>query len=132
MRQPPKRVLCVEDHEDIRFLLTTFLRGAGYDAASAAGTAEAEGLARGGHFDLFVLDTRLDDGSGVDLCRTLLSISPGARVIFYSAAAYETDREEAMRAGAWAYVAKPGTDELLGAVRGALGDERGLAAADES
>ena len=132
MRQPPKRVLFVEDNEDIRFLIITALGYAGYDAAAAAGPAEASELAGRGRYDLYILDTKLGGRSGIELCRELRATSPATPVVFYSAAAYETDREEAMRAGACAYVAKPGTGELLEAVRVALGDGRGLAAADES
>jgi len=91
--QTPNRVLCVEDHEDIRFLLTTVLGAAGYDVASAAGSGEALGLARREQFDLFVLDTRLGGESGIDLCRALREMRPSALVIFYSGAVYDSDKE---------------------------------------
>lgn len=119
----PKRLLCVEDNEDIRFMLTIILNQAGYDAASAGGTAQALEAARREHFDLFILDTRLGDESGLDLCRELRAAQPEARVIFYSAAVYDSDRQAALAAGACAYVAKPGTAELVEAVRLALGDD---------
>lgn len=122
MRQP-KRILCVEDNEDIRFMLTTVLGAAGYDAASAGGTEEAARMARDEHFDLFVLDTKLAGESGIALCRTLREMRPAAPVIFYSGAVSDSDREEGLSAGACAYVAKPGVEGLVEAVRHVLGDD---------
>lgn len=120
--RPPKRVLCVEDNEDIRFMLTRMLRAAGFDAASAAGVEEATALTRREHFDLFILDTKLEGESGIDLCRTLRALRPDASVIFYSGAVSDADREEGLRAGACEYVAKPGVEGLVEAVRRVLGD----------
>lgn len=71
-------------------------------------------------FDLYVLDVTLESGSGLDLCPTLREERPDVPVIFYSAAAYDPDREAAFRAGACAYVTKPGTQELVEEVRRAL------------
>ena len=120
MPQPPKRVLCVEDNEDICFMLTAILGQAGYDTASADGPGEALSAAGREHFDLFILDTMLGEGSGLDLCRALRASHPDTPVVFYSAAAFDSDREAALSAGACAYVTKPGTEELVEAVRRAL------------
>lgn len=81
---------------------------------------EALKLAGRAEFDLFILDTRLESGSGLDLCRALREAHPDTPVSFYSAAAFDSDRETALRAGASAYVAKPGTEEVMEAVRRAL------------
>lgn len=110
----------MEDNEDIRFMLASVLGAAGYEVSSVAGPGEVAGIARIKQFDLFILDNKFDEGRGVDLCRTLRVICPDTPVLFYSAAAYDCDREEALRAGACAYVAKPGIEELVGAVRRAL------------
>lgn len=122
MPQPPKRVLCVEDNEDICFMLTTVLGRAGYTAASAASPAEALEMDGREHFDLYILDTRFGEESGLDLCRILTAAHPDTPVIFYSAAVFDSDREAALRAGASAYVTKPGIEELVEVVRDVLGD----------
>src|SRR5215207_3453711 len=70
------------------------------------------------------LDTWIGEESGIDLCGTLRAAHPDTPVVFYSAAAFDSDREAALRAGACAYVTKPGTDELAEAVRCALGASR--------
>jgi CheY-like chemotaxis protein len=116
LRQPPKRLLCVEDNEDICFMLTTVLGQTGYDVSAAAGPGEALAAAGREHFDLFILDTLFAEGNGLDLCRALRASHPDTPVVFYSAAAFDSDREAALRAGACAYVVKPGTEELMEAV----------------
>jgi two-component system OmpR family response regulator len=126
-QQPPQRVLCVEDNEDIRFMLATILKGAGYECVTVAAPPAASGLARSEHFDLFILDNKFDEGSGVELCRTLRANRPDTPVIFYSGAASDSDREAALSAGACAYVAKPGIEGLMRAVRRVLEAGDGLA-----
>ncbi len=120
MRQPPKRVLCVEDNEDIGFLLYTVLKREGFDAVITFTVGEALKLSGREEFDLYVLDATFESGSGLDLCRALKEACPDTPVVFYSAAALDSDREAALRAGACAYVTKPGTDELVEVVRRVL------------
>ena len=74
-------------------------------------------LIRAAQFDLIILDNKLGQGSGIELCQTMCVICPETPVIFYSAAAYESDRQEALQAGARAYITKPGIKELVVAVR---------------
>jgi DNA-binding response OmpR family regulator len=118
--QPPKRVLCVEDNEDIGFLLFTLLKREGFDAVVTYTVGDALMLAGREDFDLYILDVMFESGSGLDLCRALREAHPNSPVVFYSAAAFDSDREAALRAGACAYVTKPGTEELVETVRRAL------------
>jgi DNA-binding response OmpR family regulator len=122
LRQPPKRVLCVEDNKDICFMLSSLLQRAGYVPVMTFTAGDALTLAGREEFDLFILDTWLGESSGVDLCRAVRAIRPEALVLFYSAAIFDSDREAALEAGACEYVAKPGTEGLVEAVRRALGD----------
>ncbi len=120
MPRPPERILCAEDNEDIGFMLYTVLKREGFDAVITYTAADALALAGRGEFDLFVLDTMLEKGSGLDLCRVLKESHPETPLLFYSAAAFDSDREAALRVGACAYVTKPGAEELLEAVHRAL------------
>ena len=74
---------------------------------TAATIATGVGLATNEHFDLYLLDSRLPDGSGVDLCRELRSFDKRTPILFYSAAAYEVDKKRAMDCGAQGYLTKP-------------------------
>jgi len=101
------RVLYIEDHEDTRELVTLVLEQRGYEVVTGS-TIEA-GLALAGSqpFDLYLLDSWLPDGSGLDLCRRIREFDKATPILFYSAAAYEIDKDLAMRSGAQAYLIKP-------------------------
>jgi DNA-binding response OmpR family regulator len=127
--QPAKcRILCVDDHEDTSFMLKHLLGQANYEVVTANSLSDALHLARSEQFDLYVLDKRLPDGSGLDLCQRLNDATPDIPVIFYSGDAYELHRREGLCAGAEAYVSKPYIDELIETVRQMLA-ERECAAA---
>jgi len=101
-------------------LLSTLFDSWGYEVRSAGSVEETLTTAGMEHFDLFILDYHYRDGSGVDLCRRLRQIRPLTPVIFYSGAAYESDREQALGAGAEAYIVKPELKGLLTTVQGVL------------
>ncbi|HEY9283788.1 MAG TPA: response regulator [Pyrinomonadaceae bacterium] len=120
MTTPQPRILCVDDHDDTCLLLSALLGGSGYEVKHAGSVGEALGVAREEHFDLFVLDSRYPDGSGVELCRQLRQVRPQAPVVFYSGAALAEDEALGLGAGAEAYVVKPEIDGLLTAVERVL------------
>ena len=110
-------VLCVDDHHDTSEMLELLLAKEDY-AVDTAGTMEdACRLAAAKQYDLYVLDRRLPDATGLELCERLQQISPGVPCIFYTGDAYELHRREAIAAGASAYVAKPDIDGLIDAVQ---------------
>jgi CheY-like chemotaxis protein len=114
---PKCRVLCVDDHYDTSEMLELLLAKEDYEVETAGTMEEACRLAKEKEFDLYVLDRRLPDASGLELCERLQEISPGVPCIFYSGDAYELHRREAIAAGAAAYVAKPDIDGLIDAVQ---------------
>jgi DNA-binding response OmpR family regulator len=103
--QQKKRVLCVEDHEDTCELLRVIL--AAHTLIFAGNFADGLLLAQRRYFDLYLLDNRLPGGSGVELCHRIREFDPHTPILFCSGAAYERDREEALIAGAHAYLVKP-------------------------
>ena len=98
-------------------MLELLLSKEDYAVETAATMAEACGLASEKQFDLYVLDRRLPDATGLELCQKLNEITPHVPCIFYSGDAYELHRREAIAAGAAAYVAKPDIDGLIDAVQ---------------
>ena len=110
-------VLCVDDHHDTSEMLELLLSKEDYEVETAGTMEEACKLAEAKSFDLFVLDRRLPDASGLELCERLQELAPGVPCIFYSGDAYELHRREAIAAGAAAYVAKPDIDGLINAVQ---------------
>jgi CheY-like chemotaxis protein len=122
------RILYVDDHEDSAEMLKLMLAAEDYEVHIAQSFEEALDKAQTESFDLYVLDKRLPDGSGTDLCRMLNDVTPGVPCIFYTGDAYEMHRQEALAAGARAYVSKPDFEELIQTVQ-RLMSERECAAA---
>ena len=120
--KPKCRILCVDDHHDTSEMLQILLAEEDYDVKIASSIKAACDMAGAHEFDLYVLDKRLPDGSGVDLCSSLTALTPGVPCIFYTGDAYEIHRQEAMAAGAAAYVPKPDIDGLIDAVQKLLSE----------
>ncbi len=110
---PPHKILLVEDHEDTRELIVVVLRQSAYEVSTATSLAEALMLAGKQKFDLFVLDSKLPDGSGVELCKRIRQLDQSTPILFCSALAYESDRDEALISGAQKYLVKPVDLHLL-------------------
>jgi two-component system, OmpR family, response regulator len=106
-------ILYIEDHEDTRDLIRLVLEDQDYNVATAATVASALNLAKSQRFDLYLLDSRLPDGSGLDFCRALRAFDSLTPILFYSAAAYEVDRQNAFEFGAQGYLTKPRASEDL-------------------
>jgi CheY-like chemotaxis protein len=106
MLSPRRRILCIDDNEYTCFVLTALL-GRDYETKSVGTIGEAMELARREHFDLYILDNLFPDGTGLELCRQIRELRPQTPIIFYSGAAFESDKEEGLCAGAQAYIAKP-------------------------
>jgi len=100
-------VLHVDDEPDIRLLIAASLRDFGYVVATAGTCAEGLELAKQFKFDLCILDVRLPDGSGIQLCQKIHQIQPGVPVLYYSAYASDEEQEAALSVCGDAYLKKP-------------------------
>ena len=129
MSQPKCRILCVDDHEDTSEMLSLLLSQEDYHVVCAKNGQEALSLAGNEEFDLYVLDKRLPDGDGLLLCQKLTEITPGVPCMFYSGDAYELHRNQALAAGAAAYVTKPDIESLIENVRKLLAERQCAATA---
>ncbi|HVT07972.1 MAG TPA: sigma-54 dependent transcriptional regulator [Polyangia bacterium] len=103
------RVLIVDDEKNIRSTLTVCLEGMGAEAL-AVGTGEAAlaALARQ-PYDLALVDLALAGESGLDLLPKLLALEPGLAIVLITAYGTIETAVEAIRRGAWDYLAKPFT-----------------------
>ncbi len=89
-----------------------------YEVTSSATVTDALNLAKTSAFNLFIFDSRLPDGSGVDLCKQIRDFDGKTPILFYSALAFEADKISALGVGAQAYLVKPvDVPELLFTVR---------------
>ncbi len=109
------RIALVEDHEVVRVALRVLLERVGdIDTVVEAGTA-AEALAAvdAAQPDVVVLDLKLPDRNGVDLCREIRARSPRTRVLLLTAVLEEDALLAAMLGGADGYLFKTTSPEQL-------------------
>ena len=107
MEHTTARILHVDDHQDTRLMMAALLQDRGYGVLTAGSVGEALGLAKDITFDLYILDVRLPDGTGVELCQKLHEISPGIPILYYSAYGDEAEVESALAICGDAYLKKP-------------------------
>lgn len=100
-------VLYIEDHDDTRELVTLVLEQRSYKVVTGTSIESGIALAGSQSFDLYLLDSWLPDGSGLDLCRQIREFDKATPIVFFSAAAYEIDKDQALQCGAQAYLIKP-------------------------
>lgn len=102
------RVFLVDDHEIVRRGLSDLIDGAGgFEVVGEAGTVR-QALARieAARPDVAVLDVRLPDGSGIDLCRRIRSAMPHVACLILTAYDDDAATYAAVLAGASGYLLK--------------------------
>ncbi|HEY2408185.1 MAG TPA: sigma-54 dependent transcriptional regulator [Polyangiaceae bacterium] len=120
-----RRVLVVDDEENLRLVLRTLLRRHGYEVETASSGEEALGLVDSFGPDVVLTDVRMPKMGGLDLLSTLKAKGNDATVIVMSAYGNMDLAIDAMKAGAYDYVQKPfKPDEVVLALRKA--EEREL------
>jgi two-component system nitrogen regulation response regulator NtrX len=121
MTPPKHRIVVVDDEPNIRSSLRLILEGEGYAVTGCESVARFKGERFSGRADLFLLDVRLPDGSGLDLLRALRQNGDPAPVIMISGHGTIQDAIEATRNGAFDFLEKPlARDRVLLVVKNAL------------
>lgn len=110
-------VLCVEDDADSREMLSLLLKHWRIETKAVGTASQALSLIQAERFDLYLLDTQLPDLDGFELCRRMRRMDPQTPVLFFSGAAYESDKQKGIEAGASAYVTKPDIEAILGCIK---------------
>ena len=107
--QDPVRVLVVDDHADVRFLVRAILEDAGPDvvfAGEAAGADEALETLDALDPDVVVLDARMPRVDGFEAAEMLLARRPGLPILLCSAIVDDEIRSRAEAAGIAACLSK--------------------------
>jgi two-component system, NtrC family, response regulator AtoC len=102
-----RRVLVVDDEENIRLVLRTLLKKHGYEVEVADGGEAALALAGTFSPDVILTDVKMPKMSGLELLAALKAKDHPATVIVMSAYGNVDLALEAMKAGAYDYVSKP-------------------------
>lgn len=114
MKSLVPQILYTEDDADTRELVSLVLTISNCKVTLAARGEETLLLARTHHFDLYLMDNWIPGGSGIELCKKLRAFDSSTPILFYSGAAFESDKQEAFASGAQGYLTKPvDNDELV-------------------
>ncbi len=117
------RILVVDDEPQIRRVMRTTLTAHGYEVEDARSGEDGLEKLRAGKYDLVLLDINMPGMGGVEACRTIRQERHGSElaIIMLTVRSAESDKVEALDAGADDYVTKPfSTTELLARIRAAL------------
>jgi len=101
------RILVVEDERKVASFLARALRESGYAVDMATRGEQALELVQGNAYDAILLDLRLPDLSGVELCRRLRHWGVEAPILMLTARSLVEEKVEGLDAGADDYLAKP-------------------------
>jgi DNA-binding response OmpR family regulator len=115
------KILTVEDERDVRLMLRLLLEDDGYEVVEAATYNEAMVAVHRGGIELLLVDIKLPDRNGLDLCRTIRAEGGTMPIIMVTAQVDSHDVVAGLEAGADDYVTKPFVPkELTARVRAAL------------
>jgi two-component system, OmpR family, alkaline phosphatase synthesis response regulator PhoP len=106
-------ILCVNNNPDTLESLCVILDQAGFGVITAQTGSKAIIKAHSGIFDLFILDVHLSDGPGIELCKEIRKADKRTPVLFYSSDGQPRHIEEAMKAGAQAYLTEAALPMVL-------------------
>jgi len=120
-QQPEAKLLVVDDEPNIRELLSTSLRFAGFDVTAAANGRDALAAVERDEPDLAVLDVMLPDMDGFTITRRLRAMGRHFPVVFLTARDDTQDKVQGLTVGGDDYVTKPfSLDEVVARIRAVL------------
>ena len=107
-----QHILVVDDHQDIRELLATYLSQHGFEVTTAENGEQLRQLMAEQRYDLVVLDLMMPGEDGLSLCRHIREIQ-GPPVIMLTAMSEDADLVVGLEIGADDYVTKPFVPRVL-------------------
>jgi DNA-binding response OmpR family regulator len=102
-----KKILIVDDDEQLRLNLSGVLNEAGYQTESSSSGKEALRVLEAREFDVVLLDYMMPKMSGMDALVTIRRLRPKAKIIMMTAFATVETAVDAIKKGASDYVVKP-------------------------
>ncbi|MEY4366586.1 MAG: hypothetical protein RLZ28_1, partial [Actinomycetota bacterium] len=115
------KVLIVDDEPNIRELLSTSLRFAGFSIHAVGNGADAVAAAEKGQPDIILLDVMLPDMNGFAVTKKIRSMGITAPVLFLTARDDINDKITGLTVGGDDYVTKPfSLDEIIARINAIL------------
>lgn len=100
-------ILVIEDDPDINQLVTMNLQDQHYQVEHTDNGRHGFDLAKGGAYDLIILDLSLPGMDGLDICRSLRNAGLTTPILMVTAKDSEADRVVGLEMGADDYITKP-------------------------
>ncbi|MCL0081298.1 response regulator [Peptococcaceae bacterium] len=117
MKKETINVLIVDDHAGIRYLLGLLIEDVGHKTFTATNGLEAVELVRQSGFDLIFMDLCMPVMDGLKALEKIKLIAPDTEVVIVTADNNESNVNEAMKKGAFKFIAKPfENEEITGAI----------------
>ncbi|MDP3049445.1 MAG: sigma-54 dependent transcriptional regulator [Thermodesulfovibrionales bacterium] len=107
------RILIIEDEPTMRLGMNHFLSSAGYNVKTCEDGAKGISVFEKESFDLVITDLKLPGYDGLAVLKRIRTVSPDAGVIIMTAYADVKTAVQAIREGAFDYIAKPFSNEEL-------------------
>ena len=120
-----KKILIVDDDQDICLLLDKFLSKKGYETSTAQNGASATEILKQDKYDLVLCDFKLPDLNGLELIQKIKVINPEAALLLITGYSDVKVAVKAIKLGAFDYVTKPlYPDEILITIENALASKQ--------
>ena len=120
-----KRILIVEDQEDLAALYESALRDEGFEVSKAYTGEEGVALFEDNGADAVVLDMTLPEMHGLQMLRQLRALNANVPVVVVTGETSEETRHQSERLGVQEYLSKPaGHGQIVAALRRALADPK--------
>ena len=120
------RILIVDDEANLRRILASILAAEGHETVQAETVTAARAALAGGLFDVVLTDQRLTDGDGMEVLAACRETDPSLPVVLITAYASVELAVEAMRSGAFDFIAKPFHPDQVSAVVARAGERTEL------
>ena len=101
------RIMIVDDEESFRTTFADVLDARGYDCRSAASVQEAISVIRREAADVYLVDLKLPDGTGLDVLARIREAHPDAETIILTGFSSLSTAVQSLNLGAFAYLEKP-------------------------
>ncbi|MCB1596090.1 MAG: response regulator transcription factor [Gammaproteobacteria bacterium] len=121
MSSMKRRVLIIEDEQDLALLIKRHLEGSGFEVQTVSRGDDGLRAAETAAFDLILLDLMLPGMDGIEVCRRLRDQKIATPIMMVTARTTEVDKVLGLDMGADDYIAKPfGIAELTARVKAIL------------
>ncbi|MBI4456291.1 MAG: sigma-54-dependent Fis family transcriptional regulator [Acidobacteria bacterium] len=107
------RILVADDEREILVSCRKILERAGHNVTTAADGVEALELLKASRYDLFIVDLKMPGRNGMEILSLARSLDAGLMIIMFTAFATLETAVEAVKRGAFDYLAKPFTADQL-------------------